>query len=170
MSWIGSIWRGIRTWAVRLEEFFLCLLLAVMILLSCTQIVMRVFFSSGLPWAEPLLRHMVLWAGLLGAAVATRQNKHIVIDIASHFLPGFLHSWLALIVNLFAATVTSLLAYAAVIFVVNEAAYSQGSAIPGIPFWTLGLIFPFCFTIMAYRFIVLAIATTRQALTGKEPA
>jgi TRAP-type C4-dicarboxylate transport system permease small subunit len=58
------------------EAAFVCFLLVAMVLLACVQIFLRIFYSSGIFWADPLLRYMVIWAGLFGAAVATKQSKH----------------------------------------------------------------------------------------------
>ena len=33
-----------------------------------------------------MIRIVVLWAGLLGAMVATRQNNHITIDVLTRYL------------------------------------------------------------------------------------
>ena len=46
------------------EAAFVCFLLVAMVLLACVQIFLRTFYSSGIFWADPLLRYMVIWAGL----------------------------------------------------------------------------------------------------------
>jgi TRAP-type C4-dicarboxylate transport system permease small subunit len=50
---------NLLTWT---EEAFLCLLLVAMILLACVQIFLRTFYSSGILWADPLLRYMATWS------------------------------------------------------------------------------------------------------------
>ena len=145
--------RNILAW---LEETFLCLLLSGMILLACVQIFLRFFFSSGFLWADPLLRYMVLWAGLFGAAVATKQGKHITIDVISHMLPEQYQSWLQALLNLFATGVSTTLTYAAIIFVRDEATYG-GRALLDIPSWGLNLIFPLAFGIISFRFLILTL-------------
>ena len=145
--------RNILAW---LEEAFLCVLLSGMIIVACVQIFLRFFFSSGFVWADPLLRYMVLWAGLFGAAVATKQGKHITIDIISHMLPEQYQSWLQALLNLFATGVCSILTYAAVIFVRDEAAYG-GRALLDIPSWGLNLVFPLAFGIISFRFLILTL-------------
>jgi len=146
----------IRNMFAWLEEAFLCGLLSGMIILACVQIFLRFFFSSGFVWADPLLRYMVLWAGLFGAAVATKQGKHITIDIISHLLPEQYQSWLQALLNLFATGVCSMLTYAAVIFVRDEAAYG-GRALLDIPSWGLNLVFPLAFGIISFRFLILTL-------------
>ncbi len=138
-----------------LEETFLCLLLTSMIILACVQIFLRFFFAGGFVWADPLLRHMVLWAGFFGAAVATKKGKHISIDIISHLLPESYKPWLQVILNLFSAGVCSVLTYAAINFVRDEALYG-GRGLLHIPSWGLNLIFPLAFAIITLRFFILA--------------
>ena len=136
------------------EETFLCLLLISMIILACVQIFLRFFFSGGLSWADPLLRYMVIWAGLFGAAVATKNGKHINIDIISHLLPDRFKPWLQVLLNLFSAGVCSALTYAAINFVRDEATYG-GRGLLNIPSWGLNLVFPLAFGIISLRFIIL---------------
>ena len=69
----------------RIEDALLVLLLSIMIVLATTQILLRNFFDLGFVWADPLLRVMVLWLGMIGATVATRDNRHIRIDLLSQF-------------------------------------------------------------------------------------
>jgi TRAP-type C4-dicarboxylate transport system permease small subunit len=137
-----------------IEETFLCLLLTSMIILACVQIFLRFFFSGGFAWADPLLRFMVLWAGLFGAAVATKNCKHITIDIISHLLPDHLKPWLQVLLNSFSAGVCSVLTYAAINFVRDEATYG-GRGLLDIPSWGLNLVFPLAFAIITLRFIIL---------------
>jgi len=151
------------------EETFLCLLLFSMILLACLQIFLRIFFSSGILWIDPLLRHMVIWAGLFGAAVATKRSKHISIDIISHFLPEQFLPWLHGLLNLFSAAVCSALTYAAIIFVRDEAFYGD-SGILAIPSWCLNLAFPVAFGIITCRFFVLACKDLGQIVQHKSTA
>ena len=137
-----------------IEETFLCLLLTSMILLACVQIFLRFFFSSGFDWADPLLRYMVLWAGLFGAAIATKKGKHISIDILSHLLPDRYKPWLQALLNLFSAVVCFVLTYAAINFVRDEATYG-GRGLLQIPSWGLNLVFPIAFGIISLRFFIL---------------
>ncbi|MDX1775660.1 MAG: TRAP transporter small permease [Desulfobulbales bacterium] len=139
----------------RIEESLLCFLLSAMILLACVQIFLRFFFSTGFAWAEPLLRYMVLWAGLFGAAVATKKGKHISIDIISHLLPDRFNPWLQVLLNLFSTVVGSGLTYAAIKFVRDEAYYG-GRGLLDIPSWGLNLVFPLAFGIITLRFFILA--------------
>lgn len=157
--------RAINRWLGWLEEGLLCLLLAAMVLLACLQIVLRLF-HGGLVWADPLLRYLVLWSGFLGGAVATKQGKHIRIDLASHLLPQWLQAWLQVLLDLAAALVCLVLFWVAIIFVRNEAAFGEAAALLALPSWVLYLIFPLSFGLMSGRFLASAVAAFMAALQG----
>ena len=57
------------------EDSLMVILLSATILLAASQIVLRNLFDSGLIWADPTLRIMVLWLSLLGAIAATRRGS-----------------------------------------------------------------------------------------------
>ena len=137
----------------RFEEAVLILRLAGMIGLACLQIVMRDIWGGGLSWADPLLRVMVLWVGLLGAAVATKMDKHISIDLVSHLLPKKIFSWLRVLRSVFSTGVCVMLTWVAVDFVRQEAFQGAGQGIAGIASWQLNLIFPIAFAVITLRFL-----------------
>ena len=156
---------SILTWT---EEAFLCLLLFAMIVLACVQIFLRTFYASGILWIDPLLRYMVIWAGLFGAAVATKHSKHISIDVISHIVPDKYLPWLRFLLNFFSAAVCFILTYAAVKFVRDEALYG-GRGLLDIPSWQLNIVYPVAFCIIAGRFLLLALQELNRAILHKEP-
>jgi len=145
--------RQVLTFEKLLLDSILCLLLITLILLACTQISLRTFFSGGLLWADPLLRYLVLWCGMLGAVVATREKKHIAIDVVGYLAPEQLKPWLSLTLNLFSTLVAAILTWAAVIFVYNERLFG-GAPLLTIPTWIWYLIFPIAFTLITFHFLL----------------
>lgn len=139
----------------RIEESVLGLFLVIMILLACVQILLRIMFSSGLPWADPVLRYLVLWSGLLGAAMATSQGKHIALDMISFLVPESLQAWLRIITNLFSAIVAALLTWAASLFIRNEMEFGNTQLLLA-PSWVWNLIFPMAFALITVRFFMAA--------------
>ncbi len=67
----------------RLEEILLVSLVVLMVSLGFLQILFRNLISVGIVWIDSLVRHLVLWIALLGASIATRENRHITIDVIS---------------------------------------------------------------------------------------
>jgi TRAP-type C4-dicarboxylate transport system permease small subunit len=143
----------------------ICLLLTAMITLACVQIFLRTFFSSGFLWADPLLRYLVLWSGMLGAVVATREGKHIAIDVIMYLAPDKIKAWVRLVINLFSSGVAVILTWASIIFVRNEAMIDAGSLLT-IPSWAWNLIFPLAFGLMSFHFLT-ALFLDILALFGK---
>lgn len=137
----------------RIEDGILASLLTVMILLAATQILLRNLFDLGLAWADPLLRLLVLWVGLVGAMVATRADKHIRIDALSRWLsPGVRHLSTRL-TNLFAALVCGMLTWHSSRFVFHEA--QDGLLLfAAVPAWIAELILPVGFGVMTLRFLL----------------
>lgn len=136
-----------------LEDGLIVLLVLAMVLLACGQILLRNVWGGGLIWADPLLRIMVLWLGLLGAMVASRSSNHITIDILSRSIPPFLEQYVHALGNLFSSAVCILLAWHGGRFVHFE--YEAGSEVlAGLPVWICASIIPLAFAVMATRFLV----------------
>ena len=149
----------------RLEDSLLALLLFVLVVLACLQIFLRNFADTGLSWADPTLRVLVLWVGLLGALAASRSNNHIAIDVVSRFLQGrpllISHS----ITSLFTALVCALVAYHALRFVWVEF-QEQTIAYAGIPAWIPESIIPIVFSLISLRYFLLCVQHGSDAIKG----
>ena len=147
--------------ATRLEEYLLAALLLIMVLLACGRILFRFIGSDGMLWADPLLRYLVLWSGLLGAVLATARSKHIAIDVMHFVLPARMRPWTRLVNQLFSALVCGCLSWAAVLFIRSEKEFG-GPGLLEIPSWLWNLIFPLAFGLMSWRFFRQAVSSIRQ--------
>jgi TRAP-type C4-dicarboxylate transport system permease small subunit len=133
------------------EQALLVLLLSLMILIAFLQILLRNLFSTGLTWGDPLVRNLVLWVGFIGAAIATKEGKHITIDLALRWKPSLAKTFIELIAHLFSFLICGLLTYGAIKFLKNE--FERGSmAFLGIPSWIPEIILPVTFGLMTFRF------------------
>jgi TRAP-type C4-dicarboxylate transport system permease small subunit len=157
--------RGVRA-LHRTEDALLALLLTAMILLAPLQIVLRHGFGTGITWGDPVLRVMVLWLGLLGALAATRERRHITIDVISRLLPARARALADAVTSLFTAAVSATLAFHAARFVVSEFRFGT-VAFSGIPAWALESVIPFAFGIIALRSL-LRCATGLAAALSRE--
>ncbi len=147
-----SVLKQLKHLLARLEEAVLVLILSAMILLAAWQILMRNLFDSGLFWADPALRMMVLWLALLGAIAATRDDRHIRIDLFSRYLSPRGKAWVQMINDLFSGVVCGLIAWHAGRLVAFE--WQDGSQLfGGLPSWIGESIIPIGFGLMALRFL-----------------
>ena len=149
----------------RLEEGFLGTLMGSLVLLAAAQIILRSLFSYTLPWVDPLIRHLVLWTGFLGATVACRLDKHIRIDALLRLVPARWTDLLETVGNLFSSSLCGLLVWVSIRFILDERAYATTSFLD-IPTWLLQLIFPLAFAIMAVRFLLRGGRGLKRSLAG----
>jgi TRAP-type C4-dicarboxylate transport system permease small subunit len=154
-----------RRWAWRLEDVLILVLLLGMILLACLQIFMRNAFDSGWLWADPALRVLLLWSALLGAMIASRQDKHISIDILSRRLSPPARALGKILSSLFAAAVCGIAAFYAGWFVLDEYRYASAE-IGGLPVWIFESLMPLAFGVMALRYRGHAARAARGLASG----
>ena len=140
----------------RVEDFILATLLSVMIALAAVQILSRNLFGAGIVWGDVLMRILVLWLGLVGAMVATRNDKHISIDIISRYLPNSAHRIVDGIVKLFSAGVCAIVAFYSLLFVLAEVT-DGGLAFWKVPTWICAAIIPFSFAIIGLRYFLMSL-------------
>ena len=142
------------------EDALLTVALAATLLLAISQILLRNFWHTGISWADPTLRVLVLWIALLGAMAATRSGNHIRIDIIPRYLSPALRSITGRITDLFAASVCAIMAWHAARFVHLE--YEDGVLLfSSVPAWACELILPFGFSVMGIRFLLASLAEHR---------
>lgn len=151
-------------WLHRLEDGLLITILFLMMVMAVLQIFLRNAMDSSVVWIDPFLQHAVLWIGLLGAMIASRNDEHIRIDIASHYLPAHWHRWLVLLVDLFTFGICALVAWHSFGFVVGEMEYAM-PAFGAVPGWLAQAIIPFGFAVIALRYAVLAVL----GILGRRP-
>jgi len=160
-----SILQRIHSALVQMENWILVLILFSMIFIAVMQILLRNFFGFGVIWAETLVKVLVLWTALIGAMVATRQGKHINIDIITRYASEKIKSVVTALVNLLTAIICAIVTYYSVVFVVIE--YEDGSpAFANVPNWLCEAIIPIAFFIMGVRYFIAFITNTLQ-LTRK---
>jgi TRAP-type C4-dicarboxylate transport system permease small subunit len=135
----------------RVEQFLLVTFLSFMILIAFLQIVLRNFFFTGLDWGDSLLRNLVLWIGFIGATLATKEGKHINIDMVSRWLSSLGKNVVTLIIHFFSFSVCCLLTYAALKFIKNEVEMGNRTFL-NIPVWIPEMILPITFSLMTFRF------------------
>lgn len=149
-----------------LENIVLSLILVAMIVLACSQIFLRTFLSSGFLWADPVLRYLVLWSGLLGAVAATGQGKHIALDIFSKKIPKAIAPWFSLVTHIFSFLVSGGLTWAAILFIQGELEF--GSVGPlSQPLWFWNSIFPVAFCLITIKYLFLSFLQLQQILKMK---
>ena len=80
-----------------LEEGFIALLLALMTVITFSQVVARYFFSTGFGWALELTTYLFAWLVLFGISYGIKVGAHIGIDVVVRQFPLHLRRIVGLI-------------------------------------------------------------------------
>ncbi len=145
------------------ENIVVAFLLAAMVLLPVTDmaiglfesIVQRVFPKfrlTGISGAYPVVQHLVLVLGLLGAALAARDNRLLSLTAVTSFLKG---KWLTIATIFsvsFAVAITAVLSLSGWEFVTSQKTGANVVAW-GVPVWVVCLSLPVGFGIVAVRML-----------------
>ena len=127
--------------------------LASMVLISFSQVVLRNFFSTGIGWADMVMRYFVIAVGMFGGVLAARQGRQISIDILSRVVPNRFRPILSWIIGIFTIIVSVAMGRAAMVFVQGERQF--GSEIyPGLAAWYFELLIPVGFFLIALQVLL----------------
>ena len=158
-SWISRV-----LWITGLvEDTLLVLMLTAMVVLAGAQIVLREVFHGAILWADPVLRVGVLWVGMVGAMVATRNDKQIAVDIVSRFLPGLWKKRVRVLTDIFTSVVAGVVAWSAFRLMVEDRA-AGGMTIGSVPVWICEAILPVAFAVISLRYLMFAIRHLRASM------
>jgi len=142
-------------WLRRMENAIITILVLLLVVLAGVQILLRNFFETGLSWADPLLRALVLWSGMLGALAASSEDKHISLDVLSRFLHGRALRVVRILTLGFAAAVCGIVAWFSGLLVKIDLEVAT-FAFAFVPSWAIEIILPVTFALMAIRFALRA--------------
>lgn len=138
--------------AKQVEDIILEAMLFLMVAMVLAQILLRNLFQAGVPGGDDFVRHLVLWIGFVGAAIATRSSSHVKIDVISRLLPEFWRGAASAVTNLFSFGVCCILTWASAKFVYIEYQVHGHSQFLNLPIWVMQLILPAGYLIIALRF------------------
>ncbi len=123
-----------------------------MISLPLAEAVARKLFGIGIPGSMAFVQHLTLWVGFLGAALAAREGKLLVLATGELLPKGKLRDRSRVISAAIGAAVSMLLCRAAIDLIVIER--DAGTVIAaGVPVWVGQLAIPVAFALIAVRLV-----------------
>ncbi|HEX5038398.1 MAG TPA: TRAP transporter small permease subunit [bacterium] len=150
----------------KVEAFFLCLFLFSMIVLAFLQVVMRDVFNAGLPWADTVVRTLVLWVGLLGAALATKLDQNLTLEVLTKYMPERARHAASAVVKAFAIVVCFFLLQATFKFLANERSTGE-KFLHLFPSWYSLSIIEIAFVLIPFHLLVSIVKDVGYFLKGK---
>jgi tripartite ATP-independent transporter DctM subunit len=122
--------------------------LAAMVLLPLTESFLRATAGLGISGAPALLQHLTLVVGMLGGAVAAREDRLLSLSTAQLLLRGRARAAARVFSYGMGAAISALLAWAAVVFVGTEREAGKTLAY-GLPIWVVQSVLPLGFAVVA---------------------
>ncbi|MEQ1727992.1 MAG: TRAP transporter large permease subunit [Vicinamibacterales bacterium] len=138
--------------AARLEDAVSAIALLAMAVIPLLEIVLRRTTGSGIPGAGPIVQHLVLWVGFLGAAIAARDGKLLALASGTFIPEGRWRRAADIFSAAVASCMAALLARGGVELFLTE---REGSATigAGIPTWVAQVGLPLGFALIALRLV-----------------
>lgn len=121
-----------------------------MVLLASAELATRAVGATGIPGAGPIVQHLTLWLGFLGAAVAARDGRLLNLATSEYLPAGAPRRWARGVANSVGAAVAALLALACWRLVQVERSAGTEIAV-GIPVWAGQLVLPASLALVAVR-------------------
>jgi C4-dicarboxylate transporter DctM subunit len=136
----------------RSENLVVVMCLAVMTVLPVLEVILRTFFRSGFPASATIVQHLVLAVGMLGGALAARENRLLSLSVATHWFKDGWLTFARVFSYGFAAAVTGVLTAASWDFVWSQRSLGREFAY-GIQTWVVQLLIVIGFALVAVRLI-----------------
>ncbi len=156
---------GWRRWLREAENLLVSLALAALVLLPLGEIVLRKLFQTGISGATAFQQHLTLLIGLLGGALAAREGRLLALSTLTTFLKGRWQVLARVFSSGFAAGISVFLCVAAAQLVQTEKEAGKVLAY-GIPLWTIQVVMPLGFGVIALRLLWRAVESWRGRLVA----
>src|SRR5688572_1630212 len=121
-----------------------------MMLLPILEIVLRKAISQGVSNSPAIVQHLALVAGMVGAAIAARDNRLLALGTLEALIKPAWRPMSRFIARAVAVAITAMLCWASIQFVRDERA-SASVLVYGMPVWIVQLILPIGFALIAWR-------------------
>lgn len=158
----------LERWGTALESTALVILLGALMVLAVGQIVLRIFFSYGFIWADELVKLFVLWIALIASVAASRSNRHLRIDLLSHFVAEKYSRYPRIVVDAFASFMCGVLAWHSWRYVQLTVEFGD-TVLTNLPAWVAYSLLPLSFGLMSYRFLLSCASDVVRVLRPDTP-
>jgi TRAP-type C4-dicarboxylate transport system permease small subunit len=120
----------------RITEIVLVIVLTAMAVAVFLQVIFRYVLSLPLFWTEEFARYCLVWASLLGSAVAVKRGQHIAVTILVERLPSPLGRILKIVALMAVAVILTVILWGGIQLVaITRAQISPALRVPmSIPY------------------------------------
>lgn len=137
----------------RLEEWIVTIMLALMTLLTFSQVVMRYVFNSGFVWALELTTVFFAVMIFVGISYGVRVGAHIGVDALVKLLPSGARRATSIVVVLLCLLYAGMVIYGSLIYVSKMQLVGVEMEDLPIPVWIVRSILPLGYSLLTFRFL-----------------
>jgi tripartite ATP-independent transporter DctM subunit len=158
----------VRRFLAGAEENVAAWALVVMMLLPLAEILVRRAFITGIPGAAPIVQHLTLWVGFLGAALAARDDRLLAVATGA-MLPDRLHTPARVFSAALTVAILTMLFWGALQLIDTQKRMGTQIALH-LPVWAVQVVLPIAFAAIGVRAIAHASPTARGRLIAASGA
>ena len=134
------------------ENGIATLAMLAMVALPLLEIAVRRLFGVGVPASGPIVQHLTLWVGFLGAAIAAREGKLLALATGTVIPPGPPRRIADIVAAAVASWASLVLAWGGIQMVAAERE-AQTTIGGGIPTWVAQIVLPVALALIALRLL-----------------
>jgi C4-dicarboxylate transporter DctM subunit len=135
-----------------LENLLISFVLGCMVVIPLAEIVLRRTLHTGISNSTGIVQHLVLVAGMLGGAIAARDDRLLSLSTFSAFLTGRWKAAARVFTNAVASAVSFFLCVAGAQYA--ESSRAEGTTLAyDVPVWVVKFVLPLGFALIAARLI-----------------
>src|SRR3989449_5904027 len=134
------------------EDAAVTLALAAIVVLPLAETVLRRTLRLGISGSTALVQHFTLVLGMLGGAIAARENRLLPLSTLGTLLKGGMKTAASVFSGSCSAAISALLCVASVQLVMSEKGAGK-ILVYGVPVWFVQLVMPFGFALLAARLV-----------------
>ncbi|MBI4976256.1 MAG: TRAP transporter large permease subunit [Spirochaetes bacterium] len=137
-----------------LEDIIFSMFFVILTVIPVVEVILRVFFKSGIPSGSDYIEHLVLVVTFLGGMITSREKEHLGINAAIHSLKGTPEKIVRTGVQFISAGIMTAFAWSSLSLQVTG--YSPTEMVGIIPMQIIVAVMPAGFFAMSLRSIALA--------------
>ena len=144
----------------------MALFLAVMTIITFTQVVLRYLFDGGFTWSLEATTYSFAWLILIGMSYGVRTGAHIAMDLVRRRLPARLSTLAGLTAVVLCLCYALLMTYGAGVFVWRM--FLLGHMAHDLPVarWLLTAMMPIGFALLCVRFIQVGLQAIKTGVVN----
>jgi len=154
--------RAFNEWLNRGEDFIVGFALALATIATFVEVIARYVFSASVGTGGELAVFSIIWAAMIGAAVAARSGVHIGVDVLVKRLPAALAKGMVLLSLLVGAIFTFVVTLLGIQLVQLSFETGQVTNELLIPRWPLYASVPLGMALMTYHLLQQFVAHLRK--------